>query len=96
MSGEVKCPIRTDGFSWCSGTACGLAGDKDGNCLIKQALQIYIDKNRPIDISKFAEDMLQSVKPIHFDEKYPHGGCYEDLSDLRIKFNPSTIDNNII
>lgn len=87
MSDYLTCPLKTTGMRVCDRIGCGLAGDENGNCLIQQALQIYVNKNRPIDISQFAEYVIQSVKPIQFkhqpiDEKHPHGGCYEDLSDL--------------
>ena len=29
----------------CLGEECAFAADENGNCLVKQALQVYVDKN---------------------------------------------------
>lgn len=112
----------------CLGEECALAADGAGECLIKQALALYVSKER----TRRAEEEEQARRetelakmywamkkdgtrsPIQFldegdrtpiqyahqpiDAQHPHGGVYEDLSDLRteVKLRPPAVDGSYI
>ncbi len=42
----------------CLGESCALAADGNGECLIKQALQIFVDKNKPKIIRDYNDEVF--------------------------------------
>lgn len=42
----------------CLGEGCALAADGNGECLIKQALQIFVDKNKSKIIKDFNDEVF--------------------------------------
>lgn len=42
----------------CLGEECALAADGNGECLIKQALQIFVDKNKPKIIRDYNDEVF--------------------------------------
>ena len=70
----------------CLGKECAFAADKGGSCLVKQALQCYVDSAK--EKTEFTRTYMS--KPYQFLEpgdttavKFHHGGVYDDLSQLR-------------
>lgn len=58
----------------CLGKECAFAGDVAGKCLVQQALQCYVNKERNRkDVQQFLTE--GSIKPA-----FPHGGVYEDMT----------------
>lgn len=68
----------------CLGENCALAADKGGKCLVKQALQCYVNAAR----TKIEEERLQADQlRAYFENIAPNG--YRWLSDARIDTSPS-------
>lgn len=42
----------------CLGEECALAADGNGECLIKQALQIFVDRNKPKIIRDYNDEVF--------------------------------------
>lgn len=42
----------------CLGENCALAADGNGECLIKQALQIFVDRNKPKIIRDYNDEVF--------------------------------------
>ena len=92
----------------CLGKECAFAADKAGNCLVKQALQCYVDSAK--EKTEFVRTYIG--KPYQFLEpgdtspaKLRHGGVYDDLSQLRdahatpsteVDFGPPRLDGSYI
>lgn len=107
----------------CLGEECAMAADGAGECLIKQALALYVGAARTKQAEEeersrremqqalaywesLKEKNVRKVEPIQYahqpiDAYHPHGGMYEDLSDLRdradnaeVKLRPPRIENH--
>ena len=70
----------------CLGEECAFAADKAGNCLVKQALQCYVNKTHLENEEKKAFTRTYVGKPydVHYFETegsikpaWPHGGVYD-------------------
>ena len=72
---------------YCLGERCAFAADKQGNCLVRQALQCYVDKTHLENEEKKTFTKTYMGKPYQFLEpgdtspaKLRHGGVYEDMT----------------
>ena len=67
----------------CLGEECAFAADKGGHCLVKQALQCYVDsaKEKTEFVRTYVGKPYQFLEPGDTSPaKLRHGGVYEDMS----------------
>lgn len=84
----IYCPLMSFAKQYsneqqCLGKECAFAADEGGNCLVKQALQCYVNSAK--EKTEFVRTHIS--KPYQFLEpgdtspaKLRHGGVYEDIT----------------
>lgn len=56
-----RCPLNKN--TYCEGSMCALAGDKDGNCLIHKVLEAFVDGDFEFEISSPGRNEEPKLKP---------------------------------
>lgn len=56
-----RCPLNKS--TYCEGSNCALAGDKDGNCLIHRVLKAFIDGEFEFEVSSPERNEVPEFKP---------------------------------
>ena len=56
-----SCPLHKN--TYCEGSNCALAGDKDGNCLIHKFLEAFVDGDFEFEISSPERNEEPKLRP---------------------------------